>query len=100
MANVPQRRFRGNSEMISRLWHASWRPAMVWTFIAVAVATPLSVLATNAIVASVSGTGLDMAGLIAAIAIPVLIGGPASFYMATKQQQLRVANRRLEHLAS
>jgi diguanylate cyclase (GGDEF)-like protein len=82
------------------LWLASWRAAFAWTVIVLVVATPLSILATNAIVASVSGGTLDAAGLIAAIAIPVVLGGPATLYMAMKQQQLTTANRRLERLAS
>src|SRR5262245_15885647 len=86
--------------MTARLWLATWRVPVAWTVIVLIVATPLSILATNAIVASLSGGTLDAAGLIAAIAIPVLMGGPATFVMATKQQQLTTANRRLERLAT
>jgi diguanylate cyclase len=91
---------RGFSQMSARLWLATWRLPVAWTVIVLIVATPLSILATNAIVASLSGGTLDAAGLIAAIAIPVLLGGPATFFMATKQQTLTTANRRLERLAS
>jgi diguanylate cyclase len=86
--------------MTARLWLATWRLPFAWTVVVLVVATPLSILATSAIVSSLSGGTLDAAGLIAAIAIPVLMGGPATFFMTTKQQQLAVANRRLERLAT
>ncbi len=86
--------------MNTRSWLASWRAAIVWTAIVLLVATPLSILATSAIASSISGGSLDAAGLIAAIAIPVLMGGPATFYAVMKHQGLTTANRRLERLAS
>jgi diguanylate cyclase (GGDEF)-like protein len=68
--------------------------------IVLVVAIPLSILSAGTIVASLTGSPLDAAGLLAAIAIPVLLGGPATFIMAARQQQLATANRRLERLAS
>jgi diguanylate cyclase len=63
------------------------------------VSTPLSIIATNTILTVFAG-GMGPAGLAAAMAIPMLLGGPATFVMAMKHQQLKQANAQLHILAS
>jgi diguanylate cyclase (GGDEF)-like protein len=85
--------------MKGKLSKTAWRAVWAWTALMLIISTPLSIIATNSILTVFAG-GIDGAGLAAAIAIPVLIGGPATFVMAMKHQQLRLANAQLHILAS
>lgn len=46
------------------------------------------------------GQGMNTVGMILALGMPWLLGGPIMFYLQMKSAQLREANRRLEELAS
>lgn len=75
------------------------RRVMFWT----ALITVLSVVASDLmsiVLLSVLGNGINMAGLVAATVLPIILGGPMMFYQALRHQQLRVANSRLDILAS
>ena len=88
--------------MMSRLRElprAAWLAIFRWTVFATLAATVLSVMLSEAIMQSL-GQGLNLAGLTASVALPVLVGGPTVFYHVLRQQQLRLANERLEILAS
>jgi diguanylate cyclase len=78
---------------------ASWRRVFLWTFLTLFAAVPLSIAATNGIMTTFSG-GTNLAGLAAAASIPVLLGGPTTFYLLIKHQQLKQAIRQLEVHAS
>jgi diguanylate cyclase len=73
--------------------------ALAWTALMLIVSIPLSIVATNAIL-SIMGGGITDAGIVTAIVIPALIGGPATFVMALKHEQLKLANEQLLILAS
>jgi diguanylate cyclase len=85
--------------MYGRLSKAAWRAVWAWTALSLLISTPLSVFATNTILTLFAG-GMDSAGLMAAMAIPIALGGPATFVMALKHQQLKQANAQLHILAS
>ena len=44
--------------------------------------------------------GVNLQGLIVSIAVPIVLGGPLTFFFLLKHEQLRQANRQLEHLAT
>jgi diguanylate cyclase len=75
------------------------RRVMFWT----ALITALSVIASDLMsigLLDVLGNGINLAGLAAATILPIVLGGPVMFYQALRHQQLRVANARLDILAS
>lgn len=80
-------------------------PATAWTAIwgrttlATATCVLVSVAASHAIMSAVAG-GLSAGGLAAATLMPLLIGGPMSFWHLVRVAQLRHANEKLQVLAS
>lgn len=78
---------------------AAWAAVFRWTIVLTAVSTATSVLACQVILSTFS-EGLDGPGLAAAILMPVLIGGPITFWHLVRLQQLRLANEKLNVLAS
>lgn len=78
---------------------AAW--ARVWrrTSLVVGISSLVSLGVSQAIMLVLS-QGLNFAGAVASLLLPVLIGGPMLFYMMLRSQQLHEANRRLEALAS
>lgn len=78
---------------------AAWRAVWSWTVLALILAIPLSIFATNAILAAFD-IRLGDAGMSTAIAIPLLIGGPAAFFTAMRHERMREANEKLQVLAS
>jgi diguanylate cyclase len=77
----------------------AWVRVLYWTALVVVVSTALSVVISNIILQSF-GDGLSGAGLAAAVALPVLIGGPLSMIHLLRLSQLRIANQKLHVLAS
>src|SRR5690606_16493230 len=73
---------------------AAW--AEVWrrTALATAIAVLVSVSASEWIMSTVAD-GLSAGGLAAAILMPLVIGGPMSFWHLVRLMQLRHANERL-----
>jgi diguanylate cyclase len=82
-------------ELASDSWQTIWRRSLVFT----CISALLSLAVSEAILLLLS-QGLDAAGAITALALPILIGGPAMFYMQVRSAQLADANRQLERLAS
>jgi diguanylate cyclase len=78
---------------------ASWRTTFLWTFLTLFATVPVSIAVTSSIMSNFSG-GMTLAGLIAAAGIPILLGGPTTFYLLVKHQQLKQAVERLEIQAS
>jgi diguanylate cyclase (GGDEF)-like protein len=88
--------------MISSVWElprAAWLAIVRWTTIATLTSAALSVALSEAIMQSL-GHGLNAPGLTAALALPIIVGGPTVFYHLVRQHQFRLANERLEILAS
>jgi diguanylate cyclase (GGDEF)-like protein len=88
--------------MLSRLQElpkAAWLAISGWTILAIVVSAGLALAISEAIMRSV-GHHLHAPGVAIAIAVSVLVGGPAVFYHLVRQQQLRLANQRLQVLAS
>ena len=78
---------------------AAARRVLFWT----ALVTAISVFASDLmsiVLLDILGNGINFAGLVAATVLPIVLGGPVMFYQALRHQQLRVANARLDILAS
>lgn len=76
-------------------WTSIWR----WTGMLTAISAAVSVLFSHLILSTFSH-GLGGGGLAAAILMPVLLGSPISFWHLVRLQQLKLANEKLEVLAS
>ena len=88
--------------MMSRLHElprAAWLAIFRWTILITLAATVLSVMLSEIIMQAL-GQELRLGGLAAAILLPVVVGAPMAFYHLVRQHQLKVANERLEILAS
>src|SRR5690606_15886785 len=78
---------------------SAWRDDYAWTALMLAAIVPLAAILTETIMTGFSD-GNNLAGSVASIVMPIILGGPSIFYMAIKHQQLRLANERLHELAS
>ncbi|MHB1101487.1 MAG: GGDEF domain-containing protein [Devosia sp.] len=78
---------------------AAWASIFRWTSILMVVSVGLSVVVSQIIMSTLS-QGLNGPGLAAAIVLPLLLGGPTSFWYLVRLQQLKLANRKLHILAS
>jgi len=63
------------------------------------ISTVLSVIFTNMIMETFSA-GINVQGLAVSILMPLALGGPMTWFLVLKHEQLRHANDQLEHLAS
>ena len=82
-----------------RLPRTAWRKVLLWTAVIIGGSVVLSDLAST-IVLNVLGNGINVAGLVAATVMPIILGAPMMFYMALRHQQLRHLNTQLDVLAS
>jgi len=78
-----------------RAWNRIWRNAGL----TLSASTAVSIILTN-IFMEVFSAGLNVPGLIIAVAMPVVLGGPMLFYLTLRHEQLRHANKQLELLAT
>jgi len=76
-------------------WVRVWRR----TGIIIGLSALLSLAVSEAIMLVLS-QGMDLAGSIASLVLPVILGGPMMFYMQLRSTQLAEANRKLEALAA
>ena len=84
---------------VSELPRSAWRSVTLWT----ALVIGLSVLASDVVSIILLDTladGINGPGLLAATVLPIMLGGPMMFYQALRHQQLKLANARLDILAS
>lgn len=65
----------------------------------VAVSIVVSVILTNVIM-EVSADGVNVQGLAVSVIMPIILGGPMTFFLALKHEQLRFANEQLAHIAT
>ncbi|MDR3474480.1 MAG: GGDEF domain-containing protein [Devosia sp.] len=82
-----------------RLPPAAWASAIRWTAIVTAVSVMVSLGATEVILDTLSH-GVSVPGYVAAIAMPILLGGPTMLYLTVNQQRLKHLNQQLHLLAS
>lgn len=76
-----------------------WARVLILTAVIVAVSTGAS-LVTCEIIMRLSGRELTGPGLVSALVLPVVLGGPLSLMHLLRLSQLRLANEQLEVLAS
>ena len=76
-------------------WVRVWRRTGIVTSISSLVS-----LAVSEIIMLVLSRGMDLAGAIASMMLPVILGGPMMLYMQLRSAQLAEANRKLEALAA
>jgi diguanylate cyclase len=86
-------------DSLKELPRAAWLAVFRWTFAVGLVSVAVSVAVSYAILSTLS-QGLNGPGLMAAILLPLLLGGPMTFWHLVRLQQLRLANQKLQVLAS
>lgn len=77
----------------------AWRHIYRVTGAIIAISVALSVILTNLLMETFSA-GINVQGLAVSIIMPIALGGPMSFVLVLKHQQLRYANIQLEKLAT
>ena len=82
-------------DLPKRAWLRIYRVTGTITLISVA----LSVIFTNVIMEMFSA-GINVQGLVVSILMPLALGGPMTWFLVLKHEQLRHANDQLEHIAS
>lgn len=65
----------------------------------VAVSIVISIILTNAFM-EVFSEGVNVQGLAVSVIMPIVLGGPMTFFLALKHEQLRFANAQLAHMAA
>lgn len=83
----------------SRLTRHGWRRVFRFTGLLTAIAVVLSIIATNAIMVTIS-QGINVPGLIVSIVMPILLGTPSMLLIFYKHEQLRAANEQLRRAAT
>lgn len=78
-----------------RAWLRIYRVTGAITLISVM----LSVIFTNLIM-EIFSAGINVQGLAVSVLMPLTLGGPMTWFLVLKHEQLRHANAQLEHLAS
>lgn len=84
---------------LRELPRAAWLAIVRWSIFTTIASTALSVAISETIMRSL-GQGLNTPGLVAAIALPVFVGGPVVFWHLIRHAQLTIANQKLQVLAS
>lgn len=78
---------------------AAWAFILRWTLLVTLASVAISVAVTQLILSTMS-QGLSGSGIAAAVVLPILLGTPLIFYHLLRLQQLRLANEKLQVLAS
>lgn len=84
---------------LKELPKAAWATIVRWTLVTTALSVIASVIVSSLLLNSMS-QGLNGPGLATAIVLPIALGGPMMFYQALRHQQLKLANQKLQVLAS
>lgn len=77
----------------------SWRRIKRTTGVVTAISVAFSVVLTNVIMETFSA-GAGLTGLVVAIVMPIVLGGPMVLILTLKHEQLRHANHQLEQIAT
>ena len=83
----------------TKLPKRAWLRIQRTTGIIIAVSVALSVILTNMLM-EVFSAGINVQGLAVSIIMPIALGGPLTFFLILKHEQLRHANQQLEYLAA
>ena len=78
---------------------AAWKTIIRWTLFITVASVATSVAVAQTIMLTLS-QGLNTAGVAAAAILPIILGAPLVFYHLVRLQQLRLANDKLQVLAS
>lgn len=78
-----------------RTWNRIWRNSGL----ALAASIAASLILTNIFMETFSA-GLNLPGVIVAVVMPLVLGGPMLFYLTLRHEQLRHANKQLLRLAT
>ncbi|RYH05265.1 MAG: GGDEF domain-containing protein [Alphaproteobacteria bacterium] len=82
-----------------KLPRSGWGRVWQRTAVVIGISSLLSLAVSEAIMLVLS-RGMDLAGAVASMVLPIVLGGPAMFYMQLRSAQLAEANRKLEALAA
>ena len=95
--------YRGNKAMMPKismeLPRTGWVRVIRWTTLVSLGSVALSLLASEALMLAIS-QGLNLAGAVVAIAMPILLGTPMMFFLMLGRQKLQHVNAQLNVLAS
>lgn len=84
---------------LNELPRAVWLSIVRWTLVTTIASAVISAGLSEAIMRALS-QGLNFAGLATATVLPVVLGGPMIFYHLVRHHQLKLANQKLQVLAS
>jgi diguanylate cyclase (GGDEF)-like protein len=87
------------SSRVHELPPQAWRQVIFWTVTIIVICVLVSV-AISVVLLDVISEGINGPGLVTAIVMPIILGGPIMFYMQLRHQQLKLANLKLDVLAS
>lgn len=77
----------------------AWLRVYRTTGLVTAIAVVFSIVITNVIMETFSA-GINVQGLMVSIVTPVVLGGPSIGFILFRQEQLRIANKKLQKLAT
>ena len=84
---------------LQELQRAVWLAIIRWTLIATIASAVISAVISEVIMRVIS-QGMNVAGLATAVILPIVLGGPMMFYHLLRHHQLKLANQKLQVLAS
>lgn len=84
---------------LKELPRSAWKQVILWTAVTIAICVVISV-AISCILLDVISQGINGPGIVTAIVMPIIMGTPIMFYMQLRHQQLKLANAKLDFLAS
>src|SRR3569623_28266 len=87
------------SSRLKDLPRSAWEQIFLWTAITISLCVVASV-GISIVLLNVISQGINGPGMVTAIVMPIIMGTPIMFYMQLRHQQLKLANRKLDILAS
>jgi diguanylate cyclase len=84
---------------LQELPRAAWLAIVRWTLVTTIASTVLSAGLSEAIMRAM-GHGMNLPGFAAATILPIVLGGPMVLYHLVRHHQLKLANQKLQVLAS
>ena len=84
---------------LKELPQSAWKQIFLWTAVTISISVAVSV-AISCVLLNVISQGINGPGLVTAIVMPIIMGTPIMFYMLLRHQQLKLANTKLDVLAS
>lgn len=87
------------STRLNELPKSAWRTMIFWTALTISLSVVVSVV-VSIVLLDVISQGINGPGLVTAVVMPIILGTPIMFYMQLRHQQLKLANAKLDVLAS